>query len=586
MRLRDGLSKIGLGGFQVFDKYTEIPLSRLTFLFGPNSAGKSSIEDALSVARRIWWIDPMAPDWVEDIKRHWRRTGANADDYVPSVQIDLTINGAVELNESFCIGTGRDLVSYGRESYEAQQITLRATIARGKLWWPGGAGLEQREVLADGIPLFGYAPRGESYINFAHPLFRDIEPLENFQEAATLCPEIFEFDNQMVKFKSAAGVELPYWRTPWRFQTDTLLFSDKSVSALSLIFEGLKTSGALQAGIELVPAIKEFALFIAVMDQLISASATITAAVVPASRQVPSEKDLTILVAGDGDAEDFGIASLFGDQRYYPLAESFVRSKLESVIPESEESHTADSIDGQSIYERVNLYLTDYLFIERGFCLNFDYLVLLSPSEYKNLAGSGSSEDDPDDARPLPASMVRISLADSRGCRFSFEEVGSGLGYVLPVLCSVANPRGLVLIQQPELHLHPALQAAMGDVLIDASRHSYSTMIVETHSEHLLLRVLKRVRQSSTGTQIPDQLRIASNEVTVLYFNPLPDGTSEVKHLRVSRDGDFMDRWPRGFFEERDRELFDPTLTPPTNTLPGKPHGTRCSAILPKSVCI
>ncbi|MBL0354001.1 MAG: DUF3696 domain-containing protein [Dechloromonas sp.] len=97
----------------------------------------------------------------------------------------------------------------------------------------------------------------------------------------------------------------------------------------------------------------------------------------------------------------------------------------------------------------------------------------------------------------------------------------------------------------------------MGDVLIDASRQKYSKLIVETHSEHLLLRVLKRVRQSSAGTQIPEQLRIASDEVTVLYFNPLPDGTSEVKNLRVSRDGDFMDRWPRGFFEERDRELFD-----------------------------
>lgn len=543
MELREGLSKIGLSGFQVFDKYTEIPLSRLTFLFGPNSAGKSSIEDALSVARRIWWIDPMAPDWVDDIKRHWRRTGADFDDYVPSVQIDLTIDGAVELNESFCISTGRDLVSYDRETYEAQQITLRATIARGQ--FPGfwqGIGVEQREVLADGLPLFGYAPRGESYINFAHPLFRDIDPLESFQEAATRCPEIFEFDNQIVKFKSGAGVELPYWRNPWRYQTDSLLFSDKSESALGAIFDGLKAPGALQAGIEVVPAIKEFAFFIAVLDQLVSASAMIGADVVPASRQVPTEKDLTILVSGGRDAEDFGIAPLFGDQRYYEVARSFVHSKLESVILESGEGATAHSVGGQATHERVNLYLTDYLFIERGFCLNFDYLVLLSPSEYDNLAESCGREDESEDARELPASMVRISLADSKGRRFSFEEVGSGLGYVLPVLCSAANLSWRpVLIQQPELHLHPALQAAMGDVLIDASRQSHSTLIVETHSEHLLLRVLKRVRQSSAGTRIPDQLRIASDEVTVVYFNPLPDGTSEVKHLRVSHDGDFME---------------------------------------------
>lgn len=554
MALRSGLSKIGLSGFQVFDQYTEIPISRLTFLFGPNSAGKSAIEDALSVARRIWWIDSMAPNWVGDIKKHWRRTGAEVDDCVPSVQIDLTIDGAIELNESFCISTGRDLVSYDRETHEAQQITLRATIARGE--W--GVDVEQREVLADGLSLFGYSPHGECYINFAHPLFRDIDPLESFQEAAARCPEIFEFDNQIVKFKSDAGIELPYWRTPWRYQTDSLLFSDKSESALGAIFEGLKTPGALQAGIEVVPAIKEFAFFINLLDQLVSASAMITADIVPASRQVPTERDLTILVSRSRDPKDFGIASLFGDPRYYQVAESFVHSKLASVISEFGEDTPADSVGGQSIHETVNLYLTDYLFIERGFCLNFDYLVLLSPSEYADLMEPCGSEDEPDDAPELPASIVRINLVDSKGRKFSFDEVGSGLGYVLPVLCSAAKHSwGPVLIQQPELHLHPALQAAMGDVLVDASRQGYSTLIVETHSEHLLLRVLKRVRQSSASAQIPDQLRIASDEVTVLYFNPLPDGTSEVKHLRVSRDGDFMDRWPRGFFEERDRELFD-----------------------------
>lgn len=579
MELREGLSKIGLSGFQVFDKYTEIPLSRLTFLFGPNSAGKSSIEDALSLGRSIWSVDPYALDSGGGLLRHWRRTGADADDYVPNVQIDLTIDVAVELNESFCISTGRDLVSYGRPSYEAQQITLRATFARGEFFTSScyeRVRVEQREVLADGLPLFAYALGGESYINFAHPLFRDIEPLEDFQEAAARWPHIFEFDNQVVKFKSDAGVRLPYWRTPWRFHTDSLLFSDKSEAALRTSFEGQEAVRAFFEGleipdtplavIEVVPAIKEFAFFIAVLEELVCSYALISTDVVPASRQVPTEKDLTIVVQGGSDVRDittlfdvenFGIASLCGDQRYYGVAKSFVHSKLESVNRESDEGATTESADGQSIHERVNLYLTDYLFVERGFCLNFDYLVLLSPSEYGSLAESCGGDDGSEDARELPAAIVRISLVDSKSRRFSFEEVGSGLGYVLPVLCSAADPRSLVLIQQPELHLHPALQAAMGDVLIDASRQRHSTLIVETHSEHLLLRVLKRVRQSSAGTRIPDQLRIASDEVTVLYFNPLPDGTSEVQHLRVSRDGDFMDRWPRGFFEERDRELFD-----------------------------
>lgn len=561
MGLNKGLSRIGLGGFQVFDKYTEIPLSRLTFLFGPNSAGKSSIEDALSVAQGIWSIDLMSDDLMRNLKKHWRRTGPETDDFVPSVQIDLTVDVSVELNESFCISSGRDLVSYGRESYESQQLTLRVTATRGDFrYFPHhGIGIQKREVLADGLPLFSYAPRGESYVNFSHPLFRDIDPLENFEEAATHCPEIFEFDNKMVRFKSESGIDLPYWRNPWSFQSDSLLFSEKSESALSSVFEGLKTPGALKSGIDVIPAIKEFAFFISFLDQLVSSCVTIGPDVVPASRQIPTPKDLTILVSGGPDADEvFGIASPFGDQRYLEVAESFVNSKLKPKISEFAEEATAEAVNERSIHEAVNLYLTDYLFIERGFGLNFDYLVLLSPNEYNHLVDGYGGEGGPLNTLTMPASIVRISLADSNGRRFSFEEVGSGLGYVLPVLCSVATRLWRpVLIQQPELHLHPALQAAMGDVLIDASHQGSSNLIVETHSEHLLLRVLKRVRHTSRGTQIPDQLRIASNEVTVLYFNPLPDGTSEVKHLRVSREGDFMDRWPRGFFEERDRELFD-----------------------------
>jgi predicted ATPase len=45
--------------------------------------------------------------------------------------------------------------------------------------------------------------------------------------------------------------------------------------------------------------------------------------------------------------------------------------------------------------------------------------------------------------------------------------------------------------------------------------------------------------------------------VCVLYFDPSPDGTTSVKRLRITEDGEFMDRWPRGFFAERDQELLD-----------------------------
>ena len=91
---------------------------------------------------------------------------------------------------------------------------------------------------------------------------------------------------------------------------------------------------------------------------------------------------------------------------------------------------------------------------------------------------------------------------------------------------------------------------------MDARRGSTRHM-VETHSEHLLLRVLKRIRQTHLHINIAPELKIEADDVCVLYFNPLPDGTTAVKRLRITEDGEFMDRWPRGFFAERDQELFD-----------------------------
>lgn len=53
------------------------------------------------------------------------------------------------------------------------------------------------------------------------------------------------------------------------------------------------------------------------------------------------------------------------------------------------------------------------------------------------------------------------------------------------------------------------------------------------------------------------ELQLKAEDVSVLYFDPSPDGTTKVKRLRISDDGEFIDRWPRGFFTEREQDLFD-----------------------------
>ena len=112
------------------------------------------------------------------------------------------------------------------------------------------------------------------------------------------------------------------------------------------------------------------------------------------------------------------------------------------------------------------------------------------------------------------------------------------------------------MIEQPELHLHPALQAELGDVFIESALgENKNTFLIETHSEHLILRLLRRVRETSVGEITDAKLALRPEDISVLFVRPGKDG-SEVLNLPVTADGDFACPWPGGFFAERAQELF------------------------------
>ena len=116
----------------------------------------------------------------------------------------------------------------------------------------------------------------------------------------------------------------------------------------------------------------------------------------------------------------------------------------------------------------------------------------------------------------------------------------------------------MLLIEQPEIHLHPAHQAELGDLFIrSALGEQRNTFLLETHSEHLILRILRRIRETTEkGTPSdPDIPPIRPEDVSVLYVQPNKSG-ARVIEIPVTEDGDFARNWPGGFFSERVEDLF------------------------------
>lgn len=164
---------------------------------------------------------------------------------------------------------------------------------------------------------------------------------------------------------------------------------------------------------------------------------------------------------------------------------------------------------------------------------------------------------------------VHLKLINkANGRLIEIEDVGVGISQIIPVLTAIIISNHSrtnsykAFIQQPELHLHPKLQAQLADAFIETVNSHlqagyFPTFIIESHSEHFLLRLLRRIRESHKS-DIKGQLRgLSSKDVSVLYVDKLEDGSSKIFPLRISPEGEFIDRWPHGFFTERDGELFD-----------------------------
>lgn len=123
------------------------------------------------------------------------------------------------------------------------------------------------------------------------------------------------------------------------------------------------------------------------------------------------------------------------------------------------------------------------------------------------------------------------------------DAVGVGVSQLLPVLvlCLLSEPENVILLEQPELHLHPALQQRLADFLIAIAR-SGRQLIVETHSEYMVSRLRRRIAED------PDDELLSISKV-IFTERDRQTGVTTYRDVELSPYGD-IDEWPKGFFDQ------------------------------------
>ena len=131
------------------------------------------------------------------------------------------------------------------------------------------------------------------------------------------------------------------------------------------------------------------------------------------------------------------------------------------------------------------------------------------------------------------------------GPKVGLTDVGFGVSQVLPllVLCYYADEGSILILEHPEAHLHPKVQSDLADVLIDVVKNRNVQIILESHSEHLLHRLTRRIAEEKLFA-----------EDAALFFCQINEGKSKAEKLSMDEYGN-ISNWPQNFFGDEMGDL-------------------------------
>lgn len=138
----------------------------------------------------------------------------------------------------------------------------------------------------------------------------------------------------------------------------------------------------------------------------------------------------------------------------------------------------------------------------------------------------------------------RISTPDGK-CEVDLTQVGFGFSQILPVIVQsyYASPGSTVIFEQPEIHMHPKIQADLADLFIDAAKTNNVQFLIESHSEHLLRRLQRRIAEE----------QISPEDVIIYFCTNTKDG-AKIEELKTDEFGN-ISNWPDNFFGDRQGDI-------------------------------
>ena len=576
------ITRLHLENFQTIAQPTSIELSEVVMLFGPNSSGKSAVLDALK------FVLPMCTHARgnkndQNLRRYrfskgermvhregdrhsrsilascWRKYGE-----LWASHLKVGVEGLVEIKDvdplsfswAWDFGWSLEEPDYGRYHHldDILQFCNRTAMFSVDAEWLCHIASDRQD--------FGY---DDSYLtlNLKHPaLLQELQSAldSDFSWSQSGLAELTDMQEMVQRIQYLLRDN--DWRDPvWIDEDGNLVcegawdISDNRV--LRIVYEMYSQYGRKVNEARLLETKILETVFDRVNTLFELASNEAMPFVVEDSRTIPNPRELTYLMdaysgLGSPVGKDIPDEYDMSSPTYRELAEGFC-GKLPDYNNYSDRGLFENS---QTLLDNVNRLMSDFMFVDRGYQLDRTCAYVITEQEARSLVTAAAS-DSINQAKIDGQCLIKLELRDVKGDRYDFDEVGSGIGYSLPVLVGLANDSGQVAIAQPELHLHPALQSAMGDAVLHSASSGHR-ILLETHSEHLLLRVLRRIRQASNELlDSTDYPSATAQKVRVYYFEPLMDGTTRVHKLRVSTEGEFLDPWPNGFFEERYEDLFD-----------------------------